>query len=144
MEYAESKNLTAYEVVIIASMIEEEVLVPKERPLVAAVIYNRLKQGMRLQIDATVQYAYLLKTGRYKNPLTTDDYKLSSPYNTYQIDGIPPAPIASPGLASIKAALNPANVDYLYYVLIKPNGEHGFARTYEEFLRLKQQAQRSR
>lgn len=133
------KGITPYQLIVIASMIEREAKVPQDRAKIAAVIYNRLRRPMRLQIDATVQYAYLLKTGKYKNPLTTDDYKFSSPYNTYQIDGIPPAPIASPGLASIKAALNPANVDYLYYVLIKPNGEHGFARTYEEFIRLKNQ-----
>lgn len=148
---AETKNLdfkkppipgiTPYQLIVIASMIEREAKVPQDRAKIAAVIYNRLRRPMRLQIDATVQYAYLLKTGKYKNPLTTDDYKLSSPYNTYQIDGIPPAPIASPGLASIQAALNPANVDYLYYVLISPNGEHGFARTYDEFIRLKNQRQ---
>lgn len=134
-------GLTPYQVVVIASMIEREAKVPQDRAKISAVIYNRLRSKMRLQIDATVQYAYLLKTGRYKNPLTTDDYKISSPYNTYQIDRIPPAPIASPGLASIQAALSPAKVDYLYYVLINSKGEHGFARTYQEFLRLKQQAQ---
>ena len=133
-------GITPYEIVIIASLIEREAKVPQDRAKIAAVIYNRLRKHMRLQIDATVQYAYLLRTGKYKNPLTTDDYKISSPYNTYQIDGIPPAPIASPGLASIEAALAPAKVDYLYYVLINAKGEHAFARTYEEFLRLKNQA----
>jgi UPF0755 protein len=137
-------GLTPYQILVIASMIEREAKVPQDRAKIAAVIYNRLRKPMRLQIDATVQYEYLRRTGRYKNPLTTDDYKISSPYNTYQIDGIPPAPIASPGLASIKAALAPAKVDYLYYVLINSKGEHGFARTYEEFLRLKQQAQSNR
>lgn len=134
------QGLTPYQIVTIASMIEREAKVPQDRAKIAAVIYNRLRRPMRLQIDATVQYAYLLATGKYKNPLTTDDYKYPSPYNTYQIDGIPPAPIASPGLASLKAALAPAKVDYLYYVLINAEGEHAFARTYDEFLRLKQQA----
>jgi peptidoglycan lytic transglycosylase G len=134
------RGLTPYQIIVIAGMIEREAKVPQDRAKIAAVIYNRLRRPMRLQIDATVQYAYLLRTGRYRNPLTTDDYKISSPYNTYQIDGVPPAPIASPGLASIQAALAPEKVDYLYYVLINSKGEHAFARTYEEFLRLKQQA----
>jgi UPF0755 protein len=130
-------GVNAYQIMIIASMIEREASVEKDRAKVARVIYNRIERGMRLQIDATVQYAIFLKTGSYKHPLLTEDYGFPSPYNTYQIDGLPPMPIASPGLASIKAALNPADGKWLYYVLINDRGEHGFANTYDEFVRLK-------
>ncbi|MFY9586565.1 MAG: endolytic transglycosylase MltG [Actinomycetota bacterium] len=134
---ASKLGVNAYQIMVIASMIEREARVEKDRAKVARVIYNRIERGMRLQIDATVQYGIFLKTGSYKNPLLTEDYKFSSPYNTYLIDGLPPAPIASPGLASIKAALNPADGKWLYYVLINDKGEHGFAETYDEFVRLK-------
>lgn len=134
---ARALGITPYQAVIVASMVEREAKVPQDRDNIAAVIYNRLKKGMRLQVDATVQYAIFLRTGRYDPNITTEDYRIDSPYNTYQIDGLPPAPIASPGLASLRAALNPAKVDYLYYVLVGEHGEHAFARTYEEFLRLK-------
>jgi len=130
-------GVTRYQILIIASMIEREARVPQDRAKIARVIYNRLARPMRLQIDATVQYAIYLKTGAYKNPLLTSDYEFSSPYNTYQIDGLPPAPIANPGLASINAALHPADGKWLYYVLINDKGEHAFADTYEEFQRLK-------
>lgn len=130
-------GVTPYQIVIIASMIEREARVPQDRAKVARVIYNRLARPMRLQIDATVQYGIFLKTGSYKNPLLTADYTFSSPYNTYLIDGLPPAPIASPGLESIRAALDPADGKWLYYVLINDKGEHGFANTFEEFVRLK-------
>jgi UPF0755 protein len=134
---ASKLGVTPYQIVIIASMIEREARVPQDRAKIARVIYNRLERGMRLQIDATVQYAIFLDTGSYKNPLLVEDYGYRSRYNTYQIDGLPPAPIASPGLASIKAALNPAEGKWLYYVLINDKGEHGFANTYDEFVRLK-------
>lgn len=130
-------GVTPYEIVIIASMIEREARVEKDRAKVARVIYNRLARGMRLQIDATVQYGIFLDTGSYKNPLLIEDYGYRSRYNTYQIDGLPPSPIASPGLASLSAALNPADGKWLYYVLINDKGEHGFATTYDEFVRLK-------
>ena len=116
LSYARSKNLTTYDVLIIASMIEREVAVPKERKLVAAVIYNRLHDGMPLQIDATIRYA----TDNYTQPLTQSDLQLNSPYNTYTNSGLPPTPIGNPGLASIQAAAHPARVPYLYYV-VKPN-----------------------
>jgi UPF0755 protein len=130
MRYAQSKNLTTYDVLIIASMIEREVEVPKERKLVAAVIYNRLHAGMPLQIDATIRFA----ENNYTKPLTSSDLALDSPYNTYANSGLPPGPIGNPGLASIQAAAHPANVSYRYYV-VKPNtcGEHTFATTKAQF-----------
>ncbi|MGH2926436.1 MAG: endolytic transglycosylase MltG [Solirubrobacterales bacterium] len=130
MSHAKSKNLTTYDVLTIASMIEREVQVPKERKLVAAVIYNRLHAGMPLQIDATIRFA----ENNYTKPLTTTDLQISSPYNTYTNSGLPPGPIGNPGLASIQAAAHPANVSYLYYV-VKPNtcGELTFATTKAQF-----------
>jgi UPF0755 protein len=130
MGYAKSKNLTTYDVLIIASMIEREVQVPKERKLVAAVIYNRLRDGMPLAIDATIRFA----ENNYTKPLTESDLQLDSPYNTRTNSGLPPGPIGNPGLASIEAAAHPARVSYLYYV-VKPNtcGEHTFATTQAQF-----------
>jgi len=134
---AEDLGLTHYETVIVASLIEREARVPRDRAKISAVIHNRLREGMPLQIDATVQYA-LPEENR---ELTFDDYEFESPYNTYLHAGLPPTPIASPGLASLEAALNPADVDYLYFVVTDPDtGRHAFAETYEEFLRLKQEA----
>jgi hypothetical protein len=134
MRYARSKNLTTYDVVIIASMIEREVQVPKERKLVAAVIYNRLSEGLPLQIDATIRFA----ENNYTKPLSSSDLQLDSPYNTYVNYGLPPGPIGNPGLASLQAAAHPADVSYLYYV-VKPNtcGEHTFATTKAQFDRAK-------
>jgi hypothetical protein len=130
MRHARSKNLTTYDVLIIASMIDREVLVPKERKLVAAVIYNRLHAGIPLGIDATVRYA----TGNFTKPLSSSELAVDSPYNTREVSGLPPGPIGNPGLASIEAAAHPADVPYLYYV-VKPNtcGEHTFATTAAEF-----------
>lgn len=133
----ERLGLSPYEVVVVASMIEREARAARDRPKVAAVIYNRLREGMALQIDATVQYA-LPEENR---ELTLEDYEYESPYNTYLHAGLPPTPIASPGLASLRAALNPADEDYLYFVVVDPEtGAHEFAETYQEFLRLKQRA----
>jgi UPF0755 protein len=128
--YAKSKNLTPYDVLIIASMIEREVMVPEERKLVAAVIYNRLADGEPLGIDATIRYA----TGNYTEPLTESELAIDSPYNTRAHAGLPPGPIGNPGIESIEAAANPADVDYRYYV-VKPGtcGEHEFVSTQEEF-----------
>ncbi len=112
MGYAHSKNLTVYDVVTIASMIEHEAGVPSQRKLVAAVIYNRLHEGMPLGIDATTRFA----TGNYTRPLTESELAVDSPYNTRTNAGLPPGPIDSPGLASIEAAAHPAKVDYLFYV----------------------------
>jgi cell division protein YceG involved in septum cleavage len=130
MSYARSKNLTVRDVVTIASMIEREAQLEKERPLIAAVIYNRLHEGMPLGIDATIRFA----TGNYDRPLTESELAVESPYNTRTHAGLPPGPIGNPGLASIEAAAQPAKVDYLYYV-VKPGtcGEDAFSSTAAEF-----------
>ena len=112
MGYAHSKNLTTYDVPTIASMIEHEAGLESQRKLVAAVIYNRLHEGMPLGIDATTRFA----TGNYTRPLTESELAVDSPYNTRTHTGLPPGPIDSPGLASIEAAAHPAKADYLYYV----------------------------
>jgi len=130
MAYARSKNLTVYDVVTIASMIEREAGVASQRELVAAVIYNRLHEGMPLGIDATTRFA----TGNYTRPLTESELAVDSPYNTRTHAGLPPGPINSPGLASIEAAARPAKVDYLYYVA-EPGAcnELAFSSTEAEF-----------
>ena len=134
-------HVTPYQIVIVASLIEREAKIEKDRPLIASVIYNRLARPMRLQIDATVEYAILLKTGHYKYPLTLEDYTaVDSPYNTYQHDGLPPGPIASPGLAALKAALDPANTDYYYYVLTSDQRSHCFAHDQAGFNRCRNAA----
>jgi hypothetical protein len=131
LKAAEKKNLTIYDIVTIASMIEREVMVAKERPLVAAVIYNRLSQGIPLGIDATLRY----ELDNFDEPLTESDLATESPYNTRLVTGLPPTPIANPGLDSLQAAADPAKVDYLYYV-VKPGtcGEHYFTNDYDDFL----------
>ena len=133
LRYARSKNLTPYDVLIIASMIEKETAVPRERRLVAAVIYNRLHNRMPLGIDATIRYGLDIPG---TESLTKEALRSDSPYNTRLRPGLPPTPIANPGLASIRAAANPArNVDYLYYVR-KPNSlSHFFTADESEFLR---------
>ncbi len=129
LKYAKSKNLTPYDVLIIASMIEREAVVDQDRKKIAAVIYNRLSQGMPLQIDATIRFA----ENNWTKPLTQSDLHISSPYNTYENTGLPPTPIGNPGLASIEAAARPASVNYLYYVA-KPNGcGHFFTASYSAF-----------
>jgi UPF0755 protein len=133
----EDLGLSHYETVIVASLIEREARVPEDRAKISAVIHNRLAEGMPLQIDASVQYA-LPEENR---ELTFEDYEFESPYNTYLHPGLPPTPIASPGLAALEAALNPADADFLYFVVIDPNtGRHAFAETYDEFLRLREEA----
>jgi UPF0755 protein len=128
--YARSKNLTAYDVLIIASMIEKEVIVPKERPLVAAVIYNRLHQRMPLGIDATLRYGLGISPTQ---AITKQDLASNSPYNTRKFGGLPPTPIANPGLASMEAAGHPAKVDYLYFVRKPDCRSHFFTASIEEF-----------
>lgn len=134
--WAKGRNLTLYQIVTVASMVEAEVKLPEERDKVAAVIYNRLDKGVLLQIDATVQYALPER----KDHLTYEDLKIGSPYNTYLNPGLPPGPICNPSLASIEAALKPASVDYLYYVLISPEGRHAFTNSAEEFERMKRES----
>ncbi len=120
--------------VTVASMIEKETFWEEEKPLVAAVIYNRLKKRMKLQIDPTVIYA-LKRRGLWKGKLTREDMKIDDPYNTYLYFGLPPTPICNPGLSSLRAALYPAEVDYLYFVIDPKRRKHLFSRTYSEHLR---------
>ena len=129
----ESKGLSRYDALIIASLIEREARVDEDRDKVSAVIYNRLAKGMRLQIDITALYGT-----DHKVP-TRADLQRESPYNTYLIDGLPPTPIANPGLDSIRAALAPADINAIFYVVIDPSGRHGFTDDPAEFERLKQQ-----
>jgi uncharacterized YceG family protein len=132
MAYARSKNLTTHDVVTIASMIEHEAALEGQRKLVAAVIYNRLHDGMPLGIDSTIRFA----TRNYTKPLTETELAIPSPYNTRLNMGLPPGPIGSPGLASIEAAAHPAKVDYLYYVN-EPGtcGKLAFSTTEAQFQR---------
>ena len=122
LAYAKSKKLTPYDVLIIASMIEKEVVAPEERALVAAVIYNRLHDGMVLGIDATVRYGFDVPG---TEPLKESQLNSLNPYNTRKVPGLTPTPIANPGLASMQAAAHPAKVDYLFFVR-KPDGVHHF------------------
>jgi uncharacterized YceG family protein len=133
LAYARSKNLTPYDVLIIASMIEKETAVARERRLVSAVIYNRLRNRMPLGIDATIRYGLDIPG---TESLTKEALRSGSPYNTRLRPGLPPTPIANPGLASIRAAANPMRgVDYLYYVR-KPNSlTHYFTASESDFLR---------
>ena len=118
------------EIITIASIIERECKVDEERPLVASVIYNRLDKGMPLQMCSTVQYVL----GKQKEVLTNADTRIDSPYNTYKIVGLPPGPICSPGMAAVKAALSPADTDYLYFVLSeKLDGTSNFSSSYSDF-----------
>lgn len=135
LAFATGKNLTKHDVVVIASMVEKEAQLAAERPLVSSVIYNRLRDGMLLQIDATVKY--LLPEGTTR--VLYADLEIDSPYNTYKYPGLPVGPIASPGLDALKAAAAPADTKYLYYVLTGEDGSHTFAETYAEFLRAKNQ-----
>ena len=130
MSYAKKKNLSRYDVLIIASMIEREAQVPRERKLVAAVIYNRLKQGMPLGIDATIRYY----TNNWQRPIRVSELQADEPYNTRLNRGLPPTPIGNPGLASLKAAAHPAHKPYLFYVR-KPgkSGAHAFSSTDAQF-----------
>jgi UPF0755 protein len=122
LRYARSKKLTPYDVLIIASMIEKEVIAPEERPLVAAVIYNRLKAGMTLGIDATLRYGLdIPPTESIRQSQLDSDH----PYNTRKLPGLTPTPIANPGLASMQAAAHPAKVNYLFFVR-KPDKVHHF------------------
>jgi UPF0755 protein len=131
---ARSKNLTPYDVLIIASMVEKETVARTERRLVAAVIYNRLRLGMPLGIDATIRYGRGVPG---TEPLKISDLESDGPYNTRKRTGLPPTPISNPGLAAIQAAAHPALVDYLFFVR-KPDGVHHFFTASEsEFLRKK-------
>lgn len=131
LAYAESCGLDFYHVVIMASLIEKETFSDTERPLVASVIYNRMRAGMMLQICATVVYA--LGPSYDGHALLYSDLEIDSPYNTYLIHELPVGPICSPSILSIQAAAQPAETNYYYYVLASPEGYHTFCETSEEF-----------
>jgi UPF0755 protein len=130
MRYAKHKNLTRYDVLIIASMIEREAQLPRDRPLIAAVIYNRLHRHMPLGIDATLRY----ELHNWTKPLKVSELQSNTPYNTRTHQGLPPTPIGNPGLSSLQAAAHPARKPYLFYV-VKPcgNGGHAFSSTESKF-----------
>ncbi len=133
---ARALGVTPYGLLTVASMVEREAQVPRDRPLIAAVIYNRLRRGMVLGIDATIYYALAQREGiaAYGRELTASELGLDSPYNTRLHGGLPPTPISNPGSASIEAAANPARVPYLYYVAAPDGcGEHVFSRSYSKF-----------
>ena len=132
----EAAGFSRYEGLVIASLVEAEARVDGDRRRISSVIRNRLDEGMRLDIDATVLYALGKRGG-----LTSEDLEVDSPYNTRVVAGLPPTPIAAPGSASLAAAARPANTDYLYYVVTDKRGRHAFTDDYDEFLALKAQAQ---
>ena len=129
---AEALGMIPYQIVIVASLVEKEAVTAGDRAMVAATIYNRLKKKMTLGLDVTVRYA----VENWSEPLTDADLKVDSPYNTRVKKGLPPGPIANPGLVSLKAALQPAQVDYLYFLADK-DGKMYFTADYKEFLKLK-------
>jgi len=126
-------NLTIREIVTLASLIEKETSKEEEKPLVSAVFHNRLRLGMKLDCDPTIIYALKLE-GRFDGNLRLQDKSLASPYNTYLYRGLPPGPICNPGRTSLRAALHPAPVEYLYFVS-RNDGSHVFNRSYQEHLR---------
>lgn len=131
LSYAHSKNLTPYDVLTIASMIQGEVQVPSENKLVSAVIYNRLHDHMTLGIDATLRYGLHIPPTQSLTPTELAD---PTPYNTRLHAGLPPTPIGNPGLAAIEAAAQPAHVDYLYFVRKPDHKHHYFTASYQDFL----------
>lgn len=138
-ERARGMGFTVHQALTLASIIEKETSLESERPLIAAVFLNRLKRNMRLQSDPTVIYGL----PRFNGNITRKDLRHDSPYNTYLHRGLPPGPIASPGLASIRSALHPARVKYLYFVATRSGG-HQFSRTYREHRRAVNRYQRRR
>jgi UPF0755 protein len=130
LRYARSKRLTPYDVLIIGSMVEKEVIAPEERALVAGVIYNRLKAGMTLGIDATLRYGLDIPP---TESILQSQLDSDNPYNTRKLAGLPPTPIASPGLASIQAAAHPARTDYLFFVRKPDKVHHFFTASEREF-----------
>lgn len=132
------QGMTIYEVVTLASIVEREAAIPQERPIIASVFLNRLKKGMHLQADPTVQYAlgFHEEQETWWRKLHEEDLEIDSPYNTYKFAGLPPGPICNPGLASLEAVLKPAETEYLYFVRndLKGDGSHVFAKTFTEHL----------
>jgi UPF0755 protein len=133
MNKLDELDISLNEAVTLASIVEREAKVDSERPLVSAVFHNRLDKGMMLQSCATVQYIL----GERKENLSTAETQTPSPYNTYINKGLPPGPIASPGEKSLIAAVNPADVDYLFFVLTGPDGTHTFTTNYEDHMNAK-------
>jgi UPF0755 protein len=127
LDRAQARGLSTHQLLTLASIVEREAAVPEERPLIAAVFWNRLAREMPLQADPTVQYA----VRRERGTLTRADLEVDHPYNTYRYAGLPPGPIASPGLSSIQAVLNPAPVPYLYFVALDDR-RHQFSTTLEQ------------
>ncbi len=144
---AQAAGLSLRDVVTLASIVEREAVLPEERPLIAGVFLNRLRLDMRLDADPTVQYALandsesVDRFGFWKRGLTLEDLQVDSPYNTYVNLGLPPGPIADPGLASLEAVVRPEQSDYLYFVA-RDDGSHVFAETFEEHLRNVEEQQR--
>jgi UPF0755 protein len=143
---AAAAGMSVHTVLTLASIVEREAQLPEERPIIAEVFLTRLRRGMPLEADPTVQYALgndpasVAKYGYWKQDLTQADLEVDSPYNTYRNTGLPPAPICNPGLDSIRAVLNPAQTNYLYFVA-RADGSHVFAETLEEHLRNVEQYQ---
>ncbi len=133
-------ELTEYELITMASLIEKESANPEERPVIASVIYNRIQAGMPLQVDASILYVL----DEPKENLKLSDLEIDSPYNTYTNIGLPPGPISSPSRESIEATLRPTETDYLYYVLQASGEEHFFTEDYDEFLEAKDEAEEER
>jgi UPF0755 protein len=141
MSYARRKNLTRYDVLIIASLVEREAQLDRERPLIASVIYNRLRDGTPLGIDATIRY----QTGNWQTPILQSQLDRDTPYNSRLRRGLPPTPIGNPGLKSMKAAAHPARTNYLFFVRKPGNsGEHAFSSTNAQFERDNARYQASR
>jgi UPF0755 protein len=142
-ERAKKLGMTVDQIITLASIIEREAKVADDKPIIAGVFYNRLrgKYGApsKLQSDATLQYIYLMRTGQIKKRFTEKDTQMDSAYNTYRISGLPPGPICSPGIESIKAALYPKNTDYCYFVA-KSDGTNIYSRTYDEHLKAVKEA----
>jgi len=136
-EAAARLNISPYQAVVVASLVEREAKVDVDRAMISRVIYNRLAKGMLLQIDATVEFAL----GGHRSRVLNKDLEVVSPYNTYKVKGLPPGPIANPGLKSLEAAANPTPGSWLYYVLAGPDGHHAFATTAQEFAKLRAAAQ---
>lgn len=133
-EKFKDSGITFYQGMVIASMIEKEAYLDEEKPRIAGVIFNRLKKGMRLQIDATVIYALMLEK-QYSGKLKKEDMRFKSPFNTYTEVGLPPTPICSFTVSSLEAVLNPEKHSYIYYVLSKDRKHHVFSENYETHLK---------
>ncbi len=138
------KPLSPLQVVTLASLVEREAASREEMPLVAGVLVGRLRKPMRLQVDASVQYARLLANQGHKGRLLFQDLEIDSPFNTYRNDGLPPTPICNPGADALKAAARPASTDALFYVYSPKSKRHLFAKTYAEHLRYVTQVRRER